>query len=609
MLRRVSVALAAIVMLIAGPALLDAAAQHPPTPPSPERVPGASGAPGLTSASDSLQRAQQYVQQGTYERGIAMLEQLVSDYPERLTFQYELIDAYEATKAYDEALALLNTTLDNPSVSDLVAKGRLQHLAGREDAARQTWDEAIALYPERASTYRSLYHTLTTLRQFSTAIDVVQQGREALGEPEAFQTEMAYLYSLDGQYAEAMREYVAILETDERRLRFVQGRLQPFLAQSGGLGNAADVLEAAVEANPNHTAYLDLLAWLYAEQDDYNAALDAYTRLDTLRNDQGQTVLDLARQAADANAPDAARNALNTVRTQFSGTEAAQLADKIAGDMAYRRWKQANPFTTAATEAADQAWTTYRGAIESASSAPDGPPEAYASLWMRIAELALEVRNDPEAARQAHAALAQFNGYATERTLLAGRIALYRNDLSGARTHLDSLTQTSAQTPAHRSAQHMLALLDVHDGATDQAQERLDALLSDFSHDAANDAVALHAAVRHFQGSDSTSTPLQHYARGLIRERQHRWADADSAYATLINETPRTPLATRARYQRAHLTAHLQGPAEAATALQRFATQFPRHPWADRALFTSAELLDYAQRETAAARAVYMRLL
>ncbi len=62
--RRVSVALAAIVMLIAGPALLDASAQRPPMPPSPERVPDASRTTGLTSASDSLQRAQQYVQQG-----------------------------------------------------------------------------------------------------------------------------------------------------------------------------------------------------------------------------------------------------------------------------------------------------------------------------------------------------------------------------------------------------------------------------------------------------------------------------------------------------------------------------------------------------------------
>ncbi|WP_176521800.1 tetratricopeptide repeat protein [Longimonas halophila] len=602
---RTSVALAAIVMLMLGPALLDAAAQRPPRPPSPERMPDASDATGPTSASDSLQQAQQYIQQGTYERGIALLEQLVNDYPERLTFQYELIDAYEATKAYDEALALLNANLDSPSVSDLVTKGRLQHLAGREDAARQTWDDAIALYPERASTYRSLYHTLTTLRQFNTAIDVVQQGREALGEPDAFQTELAHLYSLDGQYAASMREYVALLETDERRLRFVQSRLQPFLDQSGGLGDAATVLEEAVEANPDHTAYLDLLAWLYAEQSDYDAALDAYTRLDTLRNDEGQTVLDLARQAAEANAPEAARNALHAVRTQFTDTQAAQLADKIAGDMAYRRWKQAKPFTTDATEAANQAWSTYRGAIESASSAADGPPEAYASLWMRLAELALEVRDDPEAARQAHAALAQFSGHAAQRTLLAGRIALHTNDLSGARAHLDSLAQASAQTPA----QHMLALLDLHDGATDQAQERLDALLSDFSHDAANDAVTLHAAIRHFQCSDSTSTPLTHYARGLLRERQHRWAAADSAYATLINEMPRTPLATRARYQRAHLAAHLQGPAEAATALQRFATQFPRHPWADRALFTSAELLDYAQRETAAAREVYMQLL
>ena len=601
------VALAATMILGLGTGIQDASAQRPPQPPQPERMPGQ--ASQAATASDSLQQAQRFIRQGTYSRGTALLEQLVRDYPDRLTFRYELIDAYEETKAYDQALDLLADALQDPSVSDLVTKGRLQHLAGRHEAARQTWDEAIALRPERASTYRSLYHTLTSLRQFSTAIDVVEQGREALGDPETFQTEMAYLYSLDGQYAEAMREYVAILETDERRLRFVQSRLQPFLDQSGELGNAARVLEEAVDAHPDHAAYLNLLAWLYAEQSNYDAALSAYTRLDTLRNDQGQTVLNLARQAAEADDTEAARNALSTVRSQFPNTRAAQLADKIAGDIAYRRWKQAQPFTAEATTAADQAWTTYRGAIEGASTSADGPPEAYATLWMRLAELALEVRGDPDAAREAHAALAQFNGYEAQRTLLAGRIALYTNRLDAARAHLDSLAQSSAQAPPHRTARHLLALLDVQIGQPARAQERLDALLSDFSHDAANDAVALQAALRHFRSADSTTTALQQYAQGLVRERQHRWAEADSAYATLIQEAPRNPLAERARYQRAQLAAHLQGPAAAATALQSFATQFPRHPWSDRALFRAAELLDHAEEQPGEARAVYMRLL
>ena len=609
--RCVLLAAAVCATLAFGPAVSDANAQRPPLPPEPERPPEQAR---QATAADSLQQAQQYVKQGAYDRGIALLEQLASDYPKRLTFQSELIDAYEETKAYDEALDLLTDTMDESSVSDLVSKGRLQHLAGREEAARQTWDDAIALYPGRASTYRSLYHTLTTLRQFSTAIDVIEQGREALSDPEAFQTEMAYLYSLDGQYDAAMREYIAILETDERRLRFVQSRLQPFLDQSGDLGTAARVLEDAVEAHPDHTAYLDLLAWLYAEQNDYDAALDAHMRLDTLRNDQGQTVLDLARQAAEADDIEAARNALSAVRTQFPDTRAAQLADKIAGDIAYRRWQQAPPFTPEATAAADRAWTTYRGAVEGAAAAPADPPEAYATLWTRLAELALHVRNDPEAAREAHAALAQFDGTAAQRTLLAGRIALHTDQLNVARTHLDSLAQSATGSgaqalPQHRAAQHLLALLDVHSGQPGRAQERLSTLLSDFAHGAANDAVSLYAALSHFQDADSTITSLQQYTHGLIRERQHRWADADSAYAALIQEAPRNPLAERARYQRAGLAAHLKSPAAASSALQSFAAQFPRHPWADRALFRAAELLDHAEEQPGEARTVYMRLL
>jgi len=603
-----SLRIAFVMALGLGP--LVAAAQNPPTPPAPERTPEQPpGQSAPTAAADSFQLAQQQISRGRYEPAMALLEQLVNDHPNRPTFRYELIDAYEETKAYDEALALLDRTMGDPSVSDLVDKGRLQHLAGNEDEAHQTWEDAIALYPERASTYRSVYHTLSSLRQFSAAIDIMERGREALGDPAAFRTELAHVYSLDGQHEAAMREYVALLDNDERRLRFVKSRLQPFLDQSGDLGAAVSVLEAATAEQPEHEAYLDLLAWLYAEQDDYEAALDAYTRLDELRGDEGETVLDLARQAADADDFEAARQALRVARTQFPDTRAAQLAQKIAGDMAYRRWTQAEPFTDEATTAADEAWTTYQSAIDSAATARSDTPDAYATVWMRLSELALDVRNDLDAARAAHAALAQFRGHEAERTLLAGRIALRTDDIEAARAHFDSLAQSDAQSAPHRTAQHLLTLLDLHDGQPDRARERLDALLSDFSHEAANEAVALQAALRHFTGPDSTTAALQEYARGMLRERQHRWAAADSVYATLSDEMAQHPLAERARYRRARLAAHLDSPAASAEALRRFATQYPRHPWADRALFHAARLLQHAEDDPGTARNVYMRLL
>lgn len=602
--------IACVVALGLGSMVLGAAtvvAQNPSLPESPERPNAGQNAP--MAAADSFQLAQQQMNRGNYESAIALLEQLANDHPNRTTFQYELINAYEETKAYDEALAVLDRISNDNSVSDVVDRGRLQHLAGREEQARQTWEAAIALYPERASTYRSIYHTLSNLRQFNLAIQIVEEGRETLNDPAAFRTELARLYSLDGQHDAALREYVALLEDDGRRVRFVKSRLQPFLDQSGDLGGAAQVLEDAVAEHPENEAYLDLLAWLYAEQDDYDAALDAYTRLDSLRGDEGETVLNLARQAADANDFDAARRALRTTRTQFADTRAAQLAVKIEGDMAYRQWTQAEPFTDEAAQAADSAWKTYQSAIDSASTNSSDMPDAYATVWMRLAELALEVRNDPSAARTAHAALRQFQSHEAERTLLAARIALRTNDLSAARAHLDSLAGSNTTRPPHQSAQHLLALLDVHDGHPEQAQERLSPLLSSLSHDAANDAVALQTALRHFGGPDSTTAALQHYAQGLIRERQHRWAAADSVYGTIATDMPQHPLAERARYRQARVAAHLDSPAASAEALRTFATQFPHHPWADRALFHAARLLDYAENQPGEARSVYMRLL
>ena len=574
-------------------------AQNRPTPPAP---------PAPTAEADSFQQAQQLLQRGNHERAIALLSGLVDDYPNRLTYQYELIDAYEETKAYDQAIALLEQRAgDTPSVSDLADLGRLQYLAGREDAARDTWNAALEQYPDRASTYRSVYHTLSTLRRFDQAVSVMERGRDALGDPEAFRTELAHMYSLAGQHADAMREYVALLSTDERRLRFVRNRLQPFIDQSGDIGDALAVLEEAVADHPDNEAYLDLLAWLYAEQEDYDQALSTYTRLDKLQNTAGDRLLDFADQAANANAFAVAENAWQTIQTTFPETDAARLAQKRAGDLAYRRWTQAPPFTDKATRFASEAWEIYHAAVE--DTTPREASEDYGEMWMRIAELALDTKQDLDAARRAHAALSEIESYRQERALLSGRIALRAQDLSTAREAFASLSTGEPTTAVERTAQHRLALLDAYDGNMENAKSRIEVLLGDLSAAVANDAIALHAALRHFAGPDSTHAALQYYASGMLYELQHRWSAADAAYEALITEIPRHPLTERARYHRAALAVHLEGVGASAQALQTFATQFHRHPWADRALFEAASLLEHAANEPTEARRLYMRLI
>ena len=592
----------AVLMLYASPA---SHAQEPPLPPEPEAEP---------AASDSLEQARQYLRTNDPESAVDLLEALVNAHPDRSTYQYELVDAYEELKEYEAALDLMrDLTRDDPSASDLADKGRLYALAGNDDAAQATWDAAIDLAPESSHTYRSVYHTLSEMRRFSDAVEIMEQGREAMNDPDAFRTELAYLYSLSGQEAQAMREYVALLDEQDQRLNFVKSRMQPFLRQAGDVGDAIEVLEDAVEERPEHGVYLELLAWLYAEQEDYSQALSAYEKLDDHRDDDGTTLLDFARQAANADAFDTARDAFSYIRTHYPDTEAALHARILEANLAYRRWTQAEPFTDAKTQYANEAWERYQDIADDLTN-DASLSDDEAQFWKRMGTLALDHAQSLSEARRAAETLKRTNAYRGQGHLLNGRIALRGQDVDAARDHFES-----AQNDATSTAHYYLGLLAAYDNELEAARTHLETLLEDLSRDAANESIALHAALRHFaspkptdpeaSNSESTDTALHHYIAALLYKEQHRWSAADDAYAAIGESAPGHPLTERAQYHRARLQLHLNEATDASEALVTFADSHPQHAWADRALFEAASLLHHAAEAPSEARTLYMRLL
>lgn len=542
-----------LLMLCAGPV---AYAQDVPPPPDP-------GA----DASDVFQEARQHLRANDPAAAVELLEPLVDEYPDRTPYQYELVDAYEELKEYEAALELMRSlTRNDPSTSDLADKGRLYALAGDEEAAQATWEAAIALAPKSSHTYRSVYHTLTSMRRFSDAVDIMEQGREALNDSEAFRTELAYLYSLSGQEAQAMHEYVALLADQDHRLNFVKSRLQPFLRQAGDVGDAIEVLEAAVEEHPDHGAYLDLLAWLYAEQEDYSQALTAYQQLDDYRDDDGATLLDFAQQAANADAFDTARDAFSHIRTHYPDTEAALQARILEGSLAYRRWTQAEPFTDQKTQYGNEAWDRYRTVADDLP-ADQSLSNDVAQFWMRLGTLALDHAQDLQEARRAAQTLQRSPSHQNQGMLLEGRIAMRSQDLDAARNAFESALDSPEAGP---KAQYYLGVLAAYNQENEAARTHLETVLEDLSRDAANEAIRLHTALRLFTGPDTTNAALQHYASALVYEEQHRWSAADDAYNAIQEAASRHPLAVRAQYHRAKLQLRLTDANAAAEALVAF---------------------------------------
>lgn len=561
-----------------------------------------------------FQLADSYLRAGQTDRAISLLEDLYADSPSTYAFYSKLKEAYESVKRYDDAIALVEDRLaQNRTAVRISEKARLIYLRGDEEAAFATWDEALATAPDQATSYRIVYQALVDARRFERAIEVLQRGREQLGRPDEFRIQVAYLYSLTGQHASAIDEYLSLLADSERRLGFVRSRLNTFIQQDDALTASIEGVEAAVRAAPMNLAYRELLAWLYMESEDYRAAFDVYRAIDRLRQENGRRLLGFARQAADAEAYDVALDAYDELLTRYPDAPVAPEAQHSLGDM-HRRWAETtdervfddrgNRVAAPHYEAAAEAYRTYLQQYPNR--------DAYPVVLRKLGRLQQDVflrLNEAESALREVVTRYPESEAADEARYDLGRLALLRNDLSEAQLAFSRLVERLRTGDLAEQARYELALLQFYEGGFETALTRLRTTNTNTSTDVANDAIELKVLILQNKGPDSLNVPLQQFAKARLEHRQRRFQRALSTLDSLLAAHAQHPLNDEARFLRASVLRD-QGRADSAeAAFAELPLLFPQSPLADRSLFEAARLQEEALGQPESALATYTKLL
>lgn len=550
------------------------------------------------------------LQAGKYEAAIQILESLYEESPGNPSFYRKLKDAYESVKRYDDALRLVESqTGDNPSPSLLSEKARLLYRKGDEETAAETWNRAIELNPDRPTTYRIVYQSLVEVRRFRQAIDILQQARKTLGNEAIFRTELAYLYALDGQHDDAMREYVALLEEAPGRLALVRNRLQTFVEQGEGINASVKVLKTAVEDHPLNPAYRELLAWLYMKTDDYEAAYDVYRALDRLQQRKGMALFSFAQKATDADEYAVATQAFEAILERHSNATVAPKAQRALADT-YRQWAEstedASPAKPDSTTRYDAARSAYRTFLD---RYPDH--EAVPAVLAQLGTLQLDVYRDLDAAQSTLERVVSSHpktSAANEARYDLGRIALLRGDLERARLLFNRLAERLRGGDLADKARFELALLQFYQGKFESARTRAKATSANTSSDVTNDAIELSVLIQENQGPDSLNIPLRLYARAQLRARQHRYDQAATHLDSLLQTHGRHALADNAQFRRAEVSLAQGDTSAAIAAFKQLPRRHPRSPHADRGLFRLGKLYEEMDRDTTALE-TYSRLL
>ena len=556
------------------------------------------------------QLAESYLRAAQFDRAIALLEGLVERSPDTYVFFDKLREAYESVKRYDEAIALVDARLvPGEAGSPLRAeKARLQYLKGDEEAAMATWDEAISEAPDRPGSYLVVYRSLMQMRLFEKAVEVLEYGRHQIGNEELFQTDLAYLFSLTGRHADAAREYIAVLEQNERQITFVRGRLSQQIEQEDVITASIDAAEGAVRRDPLNRAFRELLGWLYLEAGRYEEALDTHRAIDRLEDEQGRVLYAFAQQASDAGAYGAALAAYQEILDRYPDAPSAPEARSATG-MLYERW--ADRMSNAGQANADSLYREAMAAYGRFIDAHRGH-ELLQEAYMRMGRIHREVFQDLDSAEAAFTTVqTDWPGSATadRASFELARLAVLRDDMGQAQTRYARLADRLRTGELAEAARFELALIHFYRGEFDAALSLTESMKENTSADVSNDAIALKVLLVENRGPDSTDAPLRGLARARLGVRQQRFADAlretDEILASLGNH----PLLDEVMFERAGILSRLGRPAEAVAAFHEFPLVHPQSHLADRALFEAARIQSEVLGEDGAATETLTRLL
>ena len=394
--------------------------------------------------------------------------------------------------------------------------------------------------------------------KYKKAIATILKVRETPDRDRFLSWKLAELYVLDRDYPKAIDVYLINLHHEPHRYAQVEGLLQS-LVRGGQASQVIQLLKTAAEKADDPLPAALLTSSCALEAGDPQSGYDVLSRI--IHRPQVPELLFQFASRCEARGHDliAARSyAFFTDHSSDSPYVYQALLRQARIAERRRDFKQAVAI-----------YQQLAGEFPS-------EPEAMEAL-LELGRLQLELVDDVEAARTSLHTVLEASGQGTwraEALALLSECALRQDDLEGAAAHLERLRHLEPAF-AHE-ADYKLAELSYFRGDFDAATELLKTLVQEnLREDQANDALQLLLRI---EEHGSHAEALGMLARGQLRERQKRHAEAEKAWAWL--ET-RSPLGLRqlSLLLQARIRASQQQPEKALEIYSRLTVTYPRSPY------------------------------
>jgi tetratricopeptide (TPR) repeat protein len=534
--------------------------------------------------------AQQYFQNGEYEKAADTYNRLYQQNASNDYFFNRYVECLIALKQYEEGVETVKRQLrrfpDNPTL--YVMQGQLlERLYQDAEAARQYALAIDKLTPDQYSV-TVLANAFVNLAKYDLAVAAYEKGAALLKDNRVFAYNMAELYRRMGETPKMVENYLNAITDNPERLTQLQTIFQRFFSVED-YEELQRQLYLRINADDNNILYPELLAWIFIQRKDYRNALRQQRALDARLNENGNRVYQLGLMASTDKEYDAAIAAFDYI-VEVKGTGSTLYLDAKREGLRNRRLKLTEGYNFTREEL-----LVLEGQYDFFLT-EFGKNRTTAGIMFELAELEAMYLFNGSRAIALLDSLINLPGVdpilKAQAKLNLGDYYLMGGEIWEATLLYSQVDKSFKEDALGHEARFRNARLSYFTRDFQWAQAQFDVLKASTSKLIANDALDLSIFIMDNMGLDTSDVALGMYAEAEWLAFQNRFSEATAKMDSLLSAFPEHSLQDDVLYLRATLEMKQRRYETAAALFQQVVDGFPTDIRADNALFNLAELYE-----------------
>lgn len=554
------------------------------------------------NSNDAL-LAQQFYRNGEYDKALSLYEQLYKSKSGANIFYNDYLNTLLKLKQYDEAEKIINKRIkENPSFKlDL---GKLYQEKGDLATANKIYDGILQNMPTDQFEITEIANSFYAAGNYDYAIKAFLNGRKVLKDEDIFTFELINLYRFkkikDGLTAEILK----IIENQPQYLQLAKTSITRTFENDEDYVNLKSQLLKKIQKDPQNTNYIDLLAWQFIQQKQFDLALVQIIALDRRMNDNGGRVYALGTLLTENEAYDAANKAFEYLISKgnqspyFIPAKIASLKNKnqqiSKGSANVEDIKNlSTAYEQLLQEFGKNAQTIFvmRQLASLKAFKMNQLTEAEAILEEALAITGLKEQTLAEVKLDL-ADIYVLNGDRWEATLLYGQVE-----------------KSFSNEPLGQEAKFKNAKLSFYNGDFSWAKAQLDVLKASTSQLIANDALDLSLLLQDNLAFDTTGNALKMYARADLLQFKNQLDESLTLLDSINIAFPNNDLADHILQSKSKIYIKKSDYQKTSEILKELIEKYSYSIWADDALFTLATLEEEKLDDKANAQKHYEKLM